>query len=216
MGQIKHHLSDSLLMAYAGGTLSEAFSLVVATHVSLCDECRARLGEFDVIGGCLLDRCESVPVATDALARTIAQIGGGVQEHAARTRCGQPGDLPQPLHDYTGRNLDEIRWRPMGGGVSQMRLATSSGATARLLRIPGGTRLPDHGHRGLELTLVLSGAFHDEDDRFTPGDLEIADQATQHTPHADAGQDCICLAATDAPLRFRGIVQRMAQPFLGI
>ncbi|MES2813417.1 MAG: transcriptional regulator, partial [Pseudomonadota bacterium] len=32
---IRHHLSDQLLMGYAAGQLPEAFSLVVATHVSL-------------------------------------------------------------------------------------------------------------------------------------------------------------------------------------
>ena len=48
---IKHHLSDQLLMAYAAGSLPEAFSLVVATHVSLCDECRARAEAYEAVGG---------------------------------------------------------------------------------------------------------------------------------------------------------------------
>jgi putative transcriptional regulator len=38
----------------------------------------------------------------------------------------------------------------------------------------------------------------------------------EHTPVALAGQDCICLAATDAPLRFRGLIPRLAQPLLRI
>ena len=46
---IRHHLSDPLLMAYSAGQLPEAFSLVVATHVSLCDDCRSRLLAFDAI-----------------------------------------------------------------------------------------------------------------------------------------------------------------------
>jgi putative transcriptional regulator len=35
-------------------------------------------------------------------------------------------------------------------------------------------------------------------------------------PVADIGEDCICLAATDAPLRFRRLIPRIAQPFLRI
>ncbi len=31
---LKHHLPDGLLAAYSAGSLPEAFSLVVATHVS--------------------------------------------------------------------------------------------------------------------------------------------------------------------------------------
>ncbi|MEO1381328.1 MAG: transcriptional regulator, partial [Pseudomonadota bacterium] len=41
---IKHQVSDELLMAYSAGNLPEAFSLTIATHISLCDESRARLG----------------------------------------------------------------------------------------------------------------------------------------------------------------------------
>jgi putative transcriptional regulator len=37
-----------------------------------------------------------------------------------------------------------------------------------------------------------------------------------HQPIAEAGVDCICLAATDAPLRFNGVLARIAQPFFRI
>jgi putative transcriptional regulator len=49
--KIQHHLTTPLLMGYAAGTLPEAFNLVVATHVSLCDDCRAALAEFEAVGG---------------------------------------------------------------------------------------------------------------------------------------------------------------------
>ena len=38
-------------MAYAAGNLPEAFNLIVATHVSLCDECRAVVESYDGLGG---------------------------------------------------------------------------------------------------------------------------------------------------------------------
>ena len=64
--------------------------------------------------------------------------------------------------------------------------------------------------------MVLQGAFEDETARFGPGDVEIGDDALNHTPVADVGADCICLAVTDAPLRFEGWLPRMLQPFLKI
>lgn len=76
--------------------------------------------------------------------------------------------------------------------------------------------MPDHGHRGIEMTLVLRGAFLDEDERFARGDVEMADSDLEHTPIADIGEDCICLAVTDAPLRFNGLIPRLVQPFLRI
>ena len=89
-------------------------------------------------------------------------------------------------------------------------------ATARLLHIPPGPAIPDHGHRGMELTLVLQGAFADQGESFGPGDVEISDETVEHRPVVTAGQDCICLAAADAPLRFLGLIPRLAQPFLRI
>ena len=95
-------------------------------------------------------------------------------------------------------------------------LATSPEATARLLYIPAGTAVPDHGHNGIEVTMVLQGAFEDADGRFARGDVEVATQDLSHTPVADISEDCICLAVTDAPLRFKGLIPRLAQPFLKI
>ena len=105
---------------------------------------------------------------------------------------------------------------PLGMGVRHAVLPTEKGASARLLLIPAGQEMPDHGHGGTELTLVLKGAFLDGDERFCPGDVEIADQGTKHTPMADASGDCICLVAADARLRFTGLIPRLAQPFLRI
>ena len=215
MKQIKHHLNDGLLMGYASGNLPEAFSLVVATHISLCDECRARLESFDAIGGVLIDEDAAVEMTATALEATFERIAEipAVAKTVAPTKTAV---LPKPLQDYVGGDLDKVSWRNLGGGVKQAVLKTSNQATVRLLKIPAGAAMPDHGHSGTELTLVLKGAFRDDDGRFGRGDIEIANEDLQHTPIAEDGEDCICLAATDAPLRFRRLIPRIAQPFMGI
>lgn len=213
--KIKHHVSDALMMAYSAGTLPEAFSLTVATHISMCDECRARLGAFDCVGGSLIEMGETADVAEDSLTATMALIRKGAPQGRPAPRAKGSG-LPAPLTDYIGGGLETVLWRSVGMGVKQAVLRTSPDASARLLYIPAGAAVPDHGHRGTELTLVLHGAFVDEVDRFGPGDIEIANEDLNHTPVADIGDDCICLAATDAPLRFRGMIPRIAQPFLRI
>jgi putative transcriptional regulator len=198
-------------MGYSAGQLPEAFNLVVAVHLSMCDDCKARLGAFDAVGGALMDDC-GVAMAGDSLAATMDRLTRTAP--AAPRRASSV--LPSPLMDYIGGDLDAVKWRSIGMGVRQAILPTEKGATARLLYIPAGQKVPDHGHRGTELTLVLQGAFRDETDMFGPGDLEIADEDLNHQPIAEAGADCICLAATDAPLRFNGVLQRLAQPFFRI
>lgn len=213
---IHHHLSDRLLLAHAAGELPEAFGLVVATHVSMCDECRVRLEALEAVGGAMLDRCGSVDMGADSLDACFARIAKLPPVPRAVAAPRKRALFPAPLRDYVGGDLDAVKWRPLGMGVRQAILPTDRGASARLLYIPAGQAVPDHGHRGIELTLVLQGAFRDEAERFGPGDVEIATEAMKHTPVAEAGADCICLAATDAPLRFAGLIPRLAQPFLRI
>jgi putative transcriptional regulator len=104
----------------------------------------------------------------------------------------------------------------LGMGAKQAILKTTNDATVRLLYIPAGCEMPDHGHDGLEMTLGLQGAVLDGGERFARGDVEIADEDLEHTPVADIGEDCICLVASDAPLKFRGLLPRIAQPFFRI
>ncbi len=213
--EIKHHMTDDLLMAYAAGNLPEAFDLMVATHLSLCDHCRARAESFDAVGGCVLQEQDAYASMSDgSLAATMALIAQGAPEaKPAHPTCAV---LPTPLQDYVGGDVNAIKWKPVGMGVKQAILPTTSEATARLLFIPAGAAVPDHSHNGIELTMVLQGAFSDEIDRFARGDVEIADQSIHHTPTADISEDCICLAVTDAPLKFSKLMPRLFQPFLRI
>ncbi|MEM6308612.1 MAG: ChrR family anti-sigma-E factor [Pseudomonadota bacterium] len=215
--EIKHHLTPGILMAYAAGTLPEAFNLLVASHLSLCDDCRAEFESYEALGGELLETqaFDQAAMSGGSLEATLALIAGGPVEEPARPIRAK-GVLPTPLQDYVGGDLSDIKWKPVGMGVKQAILKTSSEASARLLFIPAGAAMPDHGHKGVEMTMVLQGAFQDEDDYFARGDVEIADVDLHHTPVADIHEDCICLAVTDAPLKFRGLIPKIAQPFLRI
>lgn len=210
---IKHHLTDDLISGYSCGSLTEAVSLAVATHVSMCDDCRAALESYDALGGGILETVDIDTTQNVSFAATMAKIKA--LPDAPRTKPVAT-NVPAPLVDYIGTRLENVKWRPIGMGVKQAILPTSKGAIARLLYIPSGTAVPDHGHNGLELTLVLQGAFRDESDEFAAGDIEVANEDMNHTPVAFGDQDCICLAVTEAPLRFSRMLHRVVQPFLKI
>ncbi len=214
--EIRHHLNDEILMAYSAGTLPEAFNLVVATHVSLCDECRAQLGSFDAVGGSVMTDCAPATMTDGSLEATLRLIAAMPASEARPRRAARDEVFPAPLQDYVGGDLSRVKWRAVGSGVRQSVLSTSREATVRLLHIPPGVAVPDHGHRGMEMTLVLKGAFRDQFDRFGRGDVEIANEDLEHTPVAEDGEECICLAATDARLRFNALIPRIAQRFIGI
>jgi len=216
---VTHQITDDFLAGYAAGNLPEAFNLLIAAHVSLSPEARERLDAYDQIGGTLLDDLHAVEMSHGSLEATLARITGGVaieeraQAPAPSTACAV---LPAPVRDYVGGGLDAVKWRSLGMGCKQAILAEEGDASVRLLYIPAGSEMPDHGHHGTEMTLVLQGAFLDGDERFARGDVEIADEDTEHRPIADVGDDCICLAACAGGLKFNGLLPRIVQPFFRI
>ena len=213
MTTIRHHIPDALLAAYAAGNLPQPFALViVATHVSMSVESRAALEAHQAVGGLVLE--DSAP--TDLSAGLKSRVLDLLDEAPAPEAPRQPrsGIYPGPVMEAL--KGASPRWKALGGGVRQDILFASDEGSARLLFIPAGQAVPDHGHGGLELTLVLQGSFTDETGAFGVGDLEVADEHLEHVPIAGAGPPCICLAATDAPLRFNSFLPRLLQPLFRI
>ena len=215
---ILHHPGDELLLDYASGSLGEAWSLAVATHLALCPACRKTVAAFEAVGGDLLDDTAATPVSGSLLDDVFARLDDPIAVTAPKSelRAGAAPVLPQPLRDYVGGDIDSLKWQRLGLGASQLLIDVPGGVTARLLRIPAGRPVPEHSHGGLELTLVLAGAFSDATGVYGRGDLQEADENIEHRPHAAPDEDCICLAITDAPLRFKSFAARMVQPLLGI
>lgn len=206
MSGIAHHTSDALLAAYAAGSLPHAFAVVVASHVSLCDQCRAALQAHQSVGGAVLEASGEIAVSDALKSDILGQLDTPVRAAPVYRRSGiYPGPVMEALKGQSPR------WKMLGMGVRQSILSANQHGSVRLLFIPPGQAVPDHSHNGLELTLVLQGSFTDETGCFGVGDLEIANEDLDHTPVADAGVACICLAATDAPLRFNALMPRLLQ-----
>lgn len=216
---VRHHPENDLLLSYAAGSLAESWSLAIAAHLEHCPACRHDLALAENVGGALLQGVAAEKMAPNALEHILAEIDGTEQEALTVpvASTGPAPVLPKPVRDYIGRDINDIPWRRLGNDASQYLIETSDNeAQARLLRINAGKPVPSHGHGGRELTLVLCGNFHDELSTFGPGDLEDVDEETVHKPVAGAGEDCICLAVTDAPLKFKEFLPRILQPILKI
>ena len=207
-----HHLNEQLQMGYAAGVLPEAFNLVIASHLCLSDESRATQCCYDAVGGAVLDKCEKERMSVDALSATLHQIKTCACDTTAPKIC--TGIFPEPLQGYIGENLESIHWHGMGKGVRQANIPTAKGACVRLLFVPAGQAVPDHGRQGTEITLVLQGIYTDLGERYNRGDIKITAPDAPSQPVVENGQDCICLSATDAPLKFHRWLHRFLPPFL--
>ncbi|AJY46585.1 ChrR family anti-sigma-E factor [Martelella endophytica] len=217
----RHHVSDDLLLEYAAGSLSEGWSLAVATHLAYCPDCRKRLSMMEAAGGALLEDIKTDEAdVDDAWATMLGRLDSDDtedREPVAAVPADAKADVPEPLRSYLGGALSDVRWKRLGVGAHQYLVPTGDTAvTARLLRVPAGSPLPEHSHGGRELTLVLTGSFVSEGETYAPGDLEEEDDETLHQPVVTPDAECICLTVTDAPLRFSSRLMRIVQPFLGI
>jgi putative transcriptional regulator len=210
----RHHLPDDLLLAYAAGSLSEGWSLAVASHLTYCPTCRQRDAALEAIGTAALEEMPPSPMDPHAFEACMARAENFEEEQPAK--LSMSATTPAPLRHYLGCDLDAVKWSPLGGGIRQHLIETGDETRARLLYIPPGEDVPQHTHQGLELTLVLAGSFADGDEEFHAGDIEVADETVDHTPISGPNGPCICLAVTNAPLVFRSWLPRMIQRFAKI
>jgi len=211
MSAINHHVPDAMLAAYAAGTLPYAFAVAVASHVSLCAQCRVALEAHQAVGGAVLETADAVAVSSSLKDSILARLDDPFTPEPVYERSGI---YPGPGIEAMQRRAP--KWKKLGMGVRQDILSADAHGSVRLLYIPPGQAVPDHSHNGLEMTLVLQGSFSDATGHFGVGDIEIADETLEHTPVADQGDACICLAATDARLRFNALMPRLLQPLFRI
>ena len=221
---IHHHLDDATLLRYASGDLDEAFSVVVAAHLAMCDYCRRAVRAAEEIGGQLLNADETAELSIGAFDRLMRRLDAAddmiavADKGAGGDKANATGDVPVPLRRFVGASLDAVTWKSIAPGVRKhaIRLSSRSASSLYMLHIAPGKTLPEHGHGGAEMTLILSGAYRDELGRFGRGDIADLDEHVEHQPLVEPGEPCICVVATEAPTRFKGLFSRLLQPLVGI
>jgi putative transcriptional regulator len=217
----RHHPSDASVVAYAGGGLGDGLSLVVASHLSFCPQCRANVAEAEAVGGVMLDELRPVALAVGARERVLAMLDAPPPRPEPQYPAPTGSDplVPPALAHYLRGGLAGIRWHVLAPGLHQWEVLPRSrlfGGNLRMLRIAPGKKLPRHGHTGTELTLVLRGSYSDELGSFGRGDVAETDEDIVHQPVSGRDEDCVCLIATEGPLKFDNLIARLAQRFTGL
>ena len=191
-----YHPDPATLVTCSAGSQPEALCAVVASHISICPECLRELSDMEKIGAALFQGLTPEPMARahPPLPGTSHSRGTPVQPRRA------DAEVPRPIRGVIGRDLDALEWERLLEGIDQHEIELSPNARGdlRLIRLHPGAALPEHGHSGEELTLVLRGAFRDETGTFSAGDFADLDDETRHTVTATKGGECILLIASEA------------------
>jgi putative transcriptional regulator len=211
---ITHHLDDATLLSFAAGALPAALSAVAAAHVSMCTRCRGEVAALECVGAALLTALP--PALVERAEPGSPPAPGPPPSQQGRHASAAPMQSATPLARLLPGGLDAVRWRRLGLGVWHHRLPVTGSGALGLLKVAPRRIVPEHGHGGAELTLVLRGSFHDTTGRYHTGDVADLDETVEHEPVADPGPDCVCLVASETPARFRGLIARLIQPLHGL
>jgi len=219
MTEIIHHPSDDILLRYVSGGYETAYSLVLATHLSVCKKCQKTVGLQQSIGGHVLETEKPANMnisAAELLRKAEAPNVPTTKVYPSMTSKKYGFEVPAILNSFVDGDFDSLKWKSLTPKLKQCVLTVDGKASARLLRMEPGHAVPAHGHSGEELTVILAGGYYDGDEAYTKGDLHSADHKSPHMPTAMEDGPCIVLAATDSPLIFRNFIPKLLQPLFKI
>jgi len=212
---IQHHPHNSMLAAFAAGTLDHGQHVAIATHLVGCAHCRGFMHSMERVGGAVLTSLPPAPMSNNALRQIEARLTEAAPTiatpKAPTVSETEVPSLPRFVRHY---QFGHWTWIAPSVHVRPIILPQPSDTRVFLLRSGPGTRMLQHTHTGIEMTCVLTGAFSHEGGRFAPGDFDLGDDSIDHQPIVDAGEECICLVAMQGKLRLDGLIGKLIQPFV--
>ena len=138
----RHHPKNTTLADFAAGTLDEGRSLVVASHLAMCDECREFVSSLEAAGGLMLETIEPVAMAAGASARALGLLAAepAMPQSAARKPAAMPVWQPEQK-TLLGYELGPWRW--VAPGLHHRVVKVPAGNTrVFMLKAAPGLKIP--------------------------------------------------------------------------
>ncbi|MCB5360811.1 ChrR family anti-sigma-E factor [Vibrio lentus] len=222
---IKHHPNAAILKDFVDGNLADSVSLIVSSHVELCEHCQKQVSmltaqaadsvfESDTAGlklsdsemdAFLADNEEFDFDAIDQITADLSQAVEVVAEAQQETVSNTTFTIPRALNSVARKD-----WLNLGK-ISRARLDFDDESHhTSLLHIDKDGQVPCHTHKGFEITLLLEGSFEDEMGVYNKGDFIWLDGEHTHQPATKEG--CVCLTVSSDALYFTKGVSQLFNP----
>lgn len=212
---ISRHPELAMLTEYAAGILPVAQAACVSAHLNYCAGCRQTAAQLQNVGTALFETADPVVVGDAVLNRVLARLDEEAPLSYEQPANPGPGETPALLRRLMRGDFSDLGWKRITDKLRIAYLRTGDpDYEFALYHISAGGEIPEHDHRGTEMTLVLEGGFSDASGTYHAGDFLFRTAHDTHAPRALPDGDCICLAVLDAPLRFTGWKHRWMNPFL--
>ncbi|MDE0950316.1 MAG: ChrR family anti-sigma-E factor [Halioglobus sp.] len=208
------HPELDFITEFAAGSLPLAQSACVSLHITHCRHCQQTAGQLADLGANLFEAQEPMPVDDILLHAVLARLDEEKPLEYANKKSSEK-DTPAILQRLMRGDFSDLSWKNIGATLRISYLKTGDpDHEVALYHIRAGGRIPEHTHRGTEMTLILEGGFSDANGSYHKGDFLVRRADDVHAPTALQSEDCICLAVLDAPLKFTDWKFRWMNPFL--
>ena len=222
---IKHHPNSAILQDFVDGNLADSVSLIVASHVELCEHCQKQVSMLTAQAADLAFESDSLELKLsdseidaflvddgefdfDAINQITADLSQAVEvavEAQQETVYNTTFTIPRALNSVVRKD-----WMNLGK-ISRARLDFDDESHhTSLLHIDKDGQVPCHTHKGFEITLLLEGSFEDEMGVYNKGDFIWLDGEHTHQPATKEG--CVCLTVSSDALYFTKGVSQLFNP----
>lgn len=212
---IKHHPKNHLLQVFVKGELPASLSAAIAIHANMCPICQEKVAEMtevqaENLQGFIVDDVNDLnDIDFASMVDTIIaddQIEVQPQDEVKTINIlDDQYTLPRAIQNMELGGFTQL------GKLSRARVKLDEGDIhSSLLHIQPGGAVPEHTHKGYELTLLLSGEFKDEQGHYVPGDFIMLDAKNTHKPESQHG--CLCFTVVNDALHFTQGINRLLNP----
>ncbi len=218
---IKFHPTPEHLEQFVEGTLSPVESLMISAHCDMCSHCQKKVDALtaDLASNELHEAAESYDPDFDLMLANITQQPAAERPSKAVMPAkpattieldGKTFELPKSLQRLVKKKGN---WSSLVGKLWQSPVDLGIDGVANFIYIEKGGTVPEHTHRGSEMTLVINGEFSDGLNDYDSGDLIYMTGEHTHAPRSDAPEGCLVFSVVDQPLHFTSGLARLLNPF---
>jgi putative transcriptional regulator len=215
---IKFHPTSQQLNKFSDGLLTPAEALMISAHCDMCPQCSSKVMLYTEVHSETLFEDNSQTVDANLFGSMMADITSGEVDRGIASEPqnrvieldGRKFTLPRSLN-----RLSESmgNWSHMVGKLWQAPVNIGGDTVANFIFMEKGGGVPEHTHRGSEMTLVVNGEFSDGLANYSSGDFTVMDDQKIHTPSTTSDEGCLVFSVIDAPLHFTSGWARLINPF---
>ena len=213
---------ETAIINYAAGKLTPAKHALISCAIELNPDVAEFAALNTSVAASLLDEVKPVSLSPLFIGKVLETLSFGhpydvANDHNPKRIMNAPPVSKGLVNRDVIKNMS---WKSLIPGVAVRDVLgnrkTKNGERLYLLKVKAGMRMPEHTHQGEEWALILSGGYHVDGKTYRRGDLHFENETNSHAPVTCEGEDCICLAMTEAPLVMKGWFPKLVQKVVGI